>query len=142
MRARLGRPVLLGFLVSGALTGVIPALADTPDLATEAVMGAASAVDTTGTNAHSLVGSYLAGRFALRHRVSIAMASVVIATMAAGLVIAERERRVAVAEKARADRHAEPDQCRPDDDLAWPAGVEQERERHQHDQQLSHRSSQ
>ncbi|MBK6982115.1 MAG: serine/threonine protein kinase [Betaproteobacteria bacterium] len=48
---------------------------------------------------------YLAGRFAVRHRLPIAMASAVIATMAVGLVVAERERRVAVTEKARAERH-------------------------------------
>lgn len=48
---------------------------------------------------------YLAGRFAVRHRLPIAMATAVIVTMAAGVVVAERERRVAVAEKARAERH-------------------------------------
>jgi tetratricopeptide (TPR) repeat protein len=48
---------------------------------------------------------YLAGRFAVRHAVPIAMASVAIVTLAAGLVLAERERRVAVAERGRAERH-------------------------------------
>ncbi|MBL0141508.1 MAG: serine/threonine protein kinase [Betaproteobacteria bacterium] len=48
---------------------------------------------------------YLAGRFAVRHRLPIAMAATVIVTMAVGLVMAEHERRVAVVEKARAERH-------------------------------------
>jgi tetratricopeptide (TPR) repeat protein len=48
---------------------------------------------------------YLAGRFAARNKLPIAMATAVLVTMAAGLVMVERERRVAVAEKARAERH-------------------------------------
>ena len=48
---------------------------------------------------------YLAGRFAARHRLPLALASAVVVTLAVGLVLAERERRVAVAEKARAERH-------------------------------------
>jgi serine/threonine protein kinase len=48
---------------------------------------------------------YLAGRFAARNKLPIAMATAVLVTMAAGLVLVERERRVAVAEKARAERH-------------------------------------
>jgi hypothetical protein len=48
---------------------------------------------------------YLAGRFALRHKLPFATAVAVLVTLAAGLVLADRERRVAVAEKARAERH-------------------------------------
>ncbi len=48
---------------------------------------------------------YLAGRFASRHRLPIAMAGAVVVTMAVGLVMAERERRIAVEERARAERH-------------------------------------
>ena len=48
---------------------------------------------------------YLAGRFTIRHKLPLAMAAAVLATLLAGLVMAERERRVAVAEKARAERH-------------------------------------
>ena len=48
---------------------------------------------------------YLAGRFVVRHKLPLAMASAVLLTLLAGLVMAERERRVAVAEKARAERH-------------------------------------
>ncbi len=48
---------------------------------------------------------YLAGRFAVRRKVPLAMAAAVLVTLLGGLVMAERERRVAVAEKARAERH-------------------------------------
>ncbi|APV52093.1 hypothetical protein BWI17_21930 [Betaproteobacteria bacterium GR16-43] len=48
---------------------------------------------------------YRGGRFALRHKVPLAMATVVLAALCLGLVLAERERRVAVAEKARAEKH-------------------------------------
>ncbi len=48
---------------------------------------------------------YLAGRFALRHKLPLAMAAAVVVSLLAGLVVAERERRVAVAESARAERH-------------------------------------
>jgi len=48
---------------------------------------------------------YLAGRFMLRHRLPLAMAAAVMVTLGAGLVLAERERRVAVAERERAQRH-------------------------------------
>ena len=48
---------------------------------------------------------YLAGRFALRHKLPLATAAAVIVTMAAGLVLVDRQRRVAVAEKARAEKH-------------------------------------
>ena len=48
---------------------------------------------------------YLAGRFAARHKLPLAMAGAILVTMAAGLVMIERERREAVAEKARAERH-------------------------------------
>ena len=48
---------------------------------------------------------YLAGRFAVRHKLPLALAAAVLVTLLAGLVMTERERRVAVAEKARAERH-------------------------------------
>ena len=48
---------------------------------------------------------YLAGRFAVRHKLPLAMASAVIVTLAAGMVMVEQQRRVAVAERARAERH-------------------------------------
>ncbi|MGZ5662430.1 MAG: protein kinase domain-containing protein [Usitatibacter sp.] len=48
---------------------------------------------------------YLAGRFAVRHKLPLALASAVLVTLVAGLVVAEGERRKAVAEKARAERH-------------------------------------
>jgi eukaryotic-like serine/threonine-protein kinase len=48
---------------------------------------------------------YLAGRFAVRQKLPLAMAAAVLVTLLAGLVMVERERRVAVAEKARAERH-------------------------------------
>ena len=48
---------------------------------------------------------YLAGRFAARHKLPLAAAAAVLVTLVGGLVVAERERRVAVAEKARAERH-------------------------------------
>jgi tetratricopeptide (TPR) repeat protein len=48
---------------------------------------------------------YLAGRFLRRNRVPIAAVGTVVAALAIGLVLAERERRVAVAERARAQQH-------------------------------------
>ena len=48
---------------------------------------------------------YLAGRFVLRHKLPLATAAAIVVTLLAGLVMAERERNVAVAEKARAERH-------------------------------------
>ena len=48
---------------------------------------------------------YLAGRYALRHKLPLATAAAVLVTLLAGLVMAERERRVAVTERARAERH-------------------------------------
>lgn len=48
---------------------------------------------------------YLAGRFALRQKVPIALLSTVLAMLVLGLVMADRERRVAVAQKARAEKH-------------------------------------
>ncbi len=48
---------------------------------------------------------YLAGRFALRNKLPLAMAAAVLVTMAVGLVFVERERRVAVAERGRAHKH-------------------------------------
>lgn len=48
---------------------------------------------------------YLGGRFVVRHKMTIALASAVLATLVAGIVVAEGERRMAVAERARAERH-------------------------------------
>ncbi len=48
---------------------------------------------------------YLAGRFAARHKLPIAAAAVVLLTTSLGLVMVEQQRRVAVAEKARAEKH-------------------------------------
>ena len=48
---------------------------------------------------------YLASRFVMRRKLPIAAAAAVLATLVAGLVVADRERRIAVAEKARAERH-------------------------------------
>ena len=48
---------------------------------------------------------YLAGRFVTRHKLPMAAAAAVLVTLIGGLVMADRERRVAVAEKARAERH-------------------------------------
>ncbi len=55
--------------------------------------------------AHAGTWRYLAGRFTARHKLPLAMAAAVLVTLLGGLVMAERERRVAVAEKARAERH-------------------------------------
>ena len=48
---------------------------------------------------------YLAGRFVARYKLPVAAAAAVLLTMAAGVVMVERERRVAVVEKARAEKH-------------------------------------
>ena len=48
---------------------------------------------------------YLAGRFIARHTLPIAMVAAVLVTMAAGLVMVDQQRRVAVAERERAARH-------------------------------------
>jgi serine/threonine protein kinase/tetratricopeptide (TPR) repeat protein len=48
---------------------------------------------------------YLAGRFALRHKLPLAMSAAVLATMVVGLAFVERARQVAVAERSRAERH-------------------------------------
>jgi serine/threonine protein kinase len=48
---------------------------------------------------------YLAGRFVLRHKWPIATAAAALVTLAGGLVMAEHERRIAVAERQRAERH-------------------------------------
>ncbi len=48
---------------------------------------------------------YLAGRFVARHKLPIATGVAVVVTMAAGLVMVEQQRRIAVAEKARAEKH-------------------------------------
>ena len=48
---------------------------------------------------------YLAGRFVARHTLPMAAAAVVLLTMVAGVAMVEQQRRVAVAEKARAERH-------------------------------------
>ncbi len=48
---------------------------------------------------------YLAGRFMVRQKLPIATAAAIVLTMAAGLVMVEQQRRIAVAEKARAEKH-------------------------------------
>ena len=48
---------------------------------------------------------YLAGRFVTRHRLPLAAAAAVLLALVAGLVVADRERRLAVAAQARAERH-------------------------------------
>jgi eukaryotic-like serine/threonine-protein kinase len=48
---------------------------------------------------------YLAGRFAVRHKLPLALTAAVLVTLGAALVTAEVERRIAVAQKARAERH-------------------------------------
>jgi tetratricopeptide (TPR) repeat protein len=48
---------------------------------------------------------YLAGRFAARHKLPLAMACAVLITLVGGLFMAEAERRRAVAERDRAERH-------------------------------------
>jgi len=48
---------------------------------------------------------YVAGRYVLRHKLPLAAVAAVLLTLLAGLVVADRERRVAVAERARAERH-------------------------------------
>jgi serine/threonine protein kinase len=48
---------------------------------------------------------YLAGRFVARHKLPIATGAAVLVTMVAGLVMVELERRVAVTERERAERH-------------------------------------
>jgi len=48
---------------------------------------------------------YLAGRFVARHKLPLALAATVLASLVTVLVIGERERRIAVAERARAERH-------------------------------------
>jgi serine/threonine protein kinase len=48
---------------------------------------------------------YRVGRFITRNRLPLAAATLVAASLVAGLVVAERQRRVAVAAQARAERH-------------------------------------
>ena len=48
---------------------------------------------------------YLGSRFVARHKVPMALAAAVLVSLVAGLVVAEGERRNAVAERARAERH-------------------------------------
>ncbi len=48
---------------------------------------------------------YLAGRFIARNKLPLAAAAAVVVSMALGLAMVEMERRVAIAEKARAEKH-------------------------------------
>jgi eukaryotic-like serine/threonine-protein kinase len=48
---------------------------------------------------------YLASRYVKRHKLPIAAAAAILLTMVAGLVLIEQQRRIAVAEKARAEKH-------------------------------------
>ena len=56
-------------------------------------------------NARAGTWRYLAGRFAARNKLPITAAAAVLLTMIAGLVMVVQQRRVAVAEKARAEKH-------------------------------------
>jgi tRNA A-37 threonylcarbamoyl transferase component Bud32 len=48
---------------------------------------------------------YLAGRFAMRNRLPLAIAAALVASLAAGVAMVDQQRRVAVAERERAQRH-------------------------------------
>ncbi len=48
---------------------------------------------------------YLAGRFLLRYRIPVAAATLILCIVIGGLVVVDYERRVAVAERERAERH-------------------------------------
>ena len=65
----------------------------------------AAHLDRRPVRARAGTWRYLAGRFVARRKLPMAMAAAVLLALVAGLVVAERERRVAVAEKARAERH-------------------------------------
>ena len=65
----------------------------------------AAYLDRRPVRARAGTWRYLAGRFVARRKLPIAAAAAVLVTLVTGLVVAERERRVAVAEKARAERH-------------------------------------
>jgi tetratricopeptide (TPR) repeat protein len=56
---------------------------------------------------HARAGTfrYLAGRFVRRHRLAIGAAAAVFLALSVGLAVAERERRFALAQKDRAERH-------------------------------------
>ncbi len=62
-------------------------------------------LDSRPVKAREGTWRYLAARFAARHKLPIAAGAAVLITLAVGVVMVERERRVAVAEKARAEKH-------------------------------------
>ncbi len=62
-------------------------------------------LDSRPVRAREGTWRYLAGRFASRYKLPIAAATAVLVTLVAGVVMVEQQRRVAVAEKARAEKH-------------------------------------
>lgn len=60
-----------------------------------------------GNPVHARKGTwrYLAGRFVMRHKIPMAAAALVLITIMGGLIAVDQERRVAVAERERAERH-------------------------------------
>lgn len=62
-------------------------------------------LDSRPVGAREGTWRYLAGRFAARYKLPVLAAAAVLVTVAAGVVLVERQRRVAVAQKERAERH-------------------------------------
>ena len=62
-------------------------------------------LDSRPVGAREGTRRYLAGRFVSRYKLPVAAAVAVLLTMLIGMVMVERERRVAVSEKARAEKH-------------------------------------
>ena len=60
-----------------------------------------------GSPVHARKGTwrYLAGRFVMRHKIPMFAAALVLITIVGGLIVVDQERRVAVAERERAERH-------------------------------------
>lgn len=60
-----------------------------------------------GSPVHARKGTwrYLAGRFVMRHKIPMVAAALVLITIVGGLIVVDQERRVAVAERERAERH-------------------------------------
>ena len=62
-------------------------------------------LDSRPVKAREGTWRYLAGRFVVRNKLPIATAAAVLVTMGLGLVMVEQQRRVAIVEKARAEKH-------------------------------------
>ena len=62
-------------------------------------------LDSRPVKARAGTWRYLAGRFVVRNKLPIATVAGVLVTMAVGLAMVEQQRRMAVAEKARAEKH-------------------------------------